>query len=184
MAKEKKTYWLGSLKVTLVDADAAEQACDAIITAVDCGGMWSGGVNSAVNSLGGPEFHRLAREYPARFNGDSIIFRRIREHTGGFRDVIVMYDGLTCPLGGMVVTALSTADYAGLKVVCLPALRTGSRLGRFEPDVSAVVREIVTALKNVAARHRQALQEVIVAVRGNKEVFVTLAYDLERAQFG
>ena len=124
---------------------------DALVTLINSEGMWFGGVDGAIMRVAGGLFHSQARAIPLK-DGDVVVAKRgSNSHNGSFKDVIFVVDDLKQPLSNLMYSALREAKVQGYKIVAFPLMRTGVMLGAVEPDVKAVVEQIMIALNKFIA---------------------------------
>ncbi len=120
---------------------------DALITAINSGGMWFGGVDGAIMRVAGSQYHKQAATMKLN-DLDTVIARGNRNsHSGHFDNVVFVIDDLKSDLHQVIFRGLDSADEAGFKVVTIPAMRTGVMLGVVEGSLKEVVNEMVKGIK-------------------------------------
>lgn len=119
------------MKIQIRSGDIAEVGVTALITAINSGGLWFGGIDDAIRRVAGAFFHQQAlRAMPLR-DGQTVIARGDQQHTA-FQNVVFVVDDLKRPLRHIVKTGLAVASDAGFDTVSLPTLRTGVMPGVVE----------------------------------------------------
>ena len=151
------------MKVQVTSGDITAVPVDAIVTLINSGGLWFGGVDRAISSVAGDLYHRQARaEMPLR-NQQVVVAKGDHElHLGDFDDVIFVVDDLEGPVGPLVTSALEAAKERGYKRVAFPAMRTGVMLGVYpgEPDARTTVQAIAKAIHDFYTEN-QALEMIV-----------------------
>ena len=133
---------------SLTKGDIAQVPAEALITAINSGGMWFGGIDGVIMRLAGQTYHNQAAAKSPLKHLDTIIARQKAPHRGLFADVVFIVDDLKTPLSTVVKTALQAAADAGYNVVSLPAIRTGVMLGVVEKDAQTAVGELLKGLQD------------------------------------
>ncbi len=136
------------MQVQVRSGDITTIPVDAIVTLINSEGMWSGGVDRAINSVAGNRYHRQAGAMTPLRNQQVVVAKGDHElHLGEFDDVIFVVDDLEGPVGPLVKSALEAAKEHGYKRLAFPAIRTGVTLGVHpdEPDARTTVQAIAKA---------------------------------------
>lgn len=119
---------------------------DAIVTLINSGGAWFGGVDGAISRVAGSQYHKQAQKVlnsSGLSNGQVVIAKGSRtKHSGSFNDVIFVVDDLKSPLNELVYKALVSVRGKRYKSIAFPLMRTGVMLGAVEPNVKAVVKQM------------------------------------------
>ena len=137
-----------SAKVVAIAGDIGVVKADALITAINSGGLWFGGVDQVISSRAGNRFHQqVANLLPNLKHLDTVVAKKTRKHRGAFGDVIFVIDDLEGPLSKIILAGLAAADLAGYKKVTLPAIRTGVMLGQIEKNIQQTVTESIRGIK-------------------------------------
>lgn len=177
-----KSFRLGFLTINLIEGDIASVKVDALITAINSGAMWFGGIDGVIQRAAGQMFHRQAAAALPLTHTKTVVAKKQGEHRGQFSDVVFVIDDLEGPLSAVIIAALTAANDAGYKKVSLPAIRTGVMLGTVEKDAGEAARQIAVGFESFASAHSGSLTEVTIVVYNQREIFDALAYDLERAR--
>ena len=130
------------------EGDIAEVDAEALITAINSSGLWLEKIDDTIRRYAGTVFHNKARDTMPLKDGQTVVTRRIFEHSGGWGDVVFVVDNLKSPLSQIVCSALIAAQNAGYQTVSLPAIRTGKTLGAVEKDAETTVIELLKAVRN------------------------------------
>jgi O-acetyl-ADP-ribose deacetylase (regulator of RNase III) len=107
-----------------------------MITAINSGGMWFGGIDGVIQKHAGDQFHRQASAAMPLRHLDTV--RAFKRHSHS--------DDLRTPLRDVVYKAFEAVGNAGYKTVSLPAIRTGVMLGTVEPDAQSAVAELLAGI--------------------------------------
>lgn len=175
-------FRIGGITINLVEGDIAQVKADALVTAINSGGAWFGGIDGVIQRAAGPMFHAQAHAALPLSHTQTVVARKRAPHRGQFGDVVFVIDDLEGPLSAVIIAALTAADEVGYKSISLPAIRTGVMLGAVEKDAATAAREIATGIESFAVGHTNTLQEMTIVVYNSKEVFDALVYDLERVR--
>jgi O-acetyl-ADP-ribose deacetylase len=126
---------------TVVAGDVTKVRADALITAINSGGMWFGGIDGAIQRCANNMFH--AQAAAARLQDGATVFAQATSrHSGAFRDVLFVVDDLRRPLSQIVRLALDEAERQRLTSVTLPAIRTGVMAGVVERTAQEAVTQL------------------------------------------
>jgi O-acetyl-ADP-ribose deacetylase (regulator of RNase III) len=144
------------MTITIRAGDIVSEPADGILTLINSSGDWFGGVDGAIKSVAGNQFHRLAeQQMPAPVRQGTVIFAdgSAIEHRGAFRHVIFIVDDLQLPLEDLVKAGVEAAYAHGLKSISLPMMRTGVMAGVVEKTPEEVALHIAEAIKQTADAH-------------------------------
>lgn len=150
--------------INVISGDIAQIEADALITAINSGGMWFGGIDGVIQRAAGDHFHRQAAK-TYRKDGMTIVARGLegtigemaegKKNRSKFKNVVFVVDDLRKPLTEIVLSGLKAADEAGYKVVSLPTIRMGVMAGVVEsPD------EAIKSLTSTAKTFMETAQNV------------------------
>ena len=158
------------MKVTVVDGDIATIKADAIITAINSGGMWFGGMDGVIIRAAGKQFHdQAANALYADSTLKTIVARRKSWHKGAFANVVFVVDDLNDPLDVIVGRGLAAASAAAFTTVSLPLIRFGVM-----KDVSGTVDSKLTDIATAVSRQGQdpanKVSELAIVVYGDLAV--------------
>ena len=111
-----------TIKVNVIDGDIAAVPAQALITAINSGGMWFGGIDRVITHAAGNQFHeQAAKALQADPAVKAVACKQLGWHYGLFVDVVFVIDDLDEPLYGVVRRGLATASEAGYRLVSMPA---------------------------------------------------------------
>ncbi len=127
------------MTVQVIAGDIAKIPSHAIITAINSGGAWYGGIDGVLKRAAGDHFHAQASAAMPLEDGMTVVARGGNVTSLPFQNVVFIIDDLQQPLGNIVFNGLLAASNAGFASVTLPAIRTGVMLGRFERTKQAAV---------------------------------------------
>ena len=83
---------VGDTRLYVVDGDLTQQPVDAIMTAINSGGMWFGGIDGAIQRAAGSHYHdQAAASMPLQNKGTVVAKGNRNDHRGQFNDVIICY---------------------------------------------------------------------------------------------
>ncbi len=120
----------------------------AIMTTINSGGLWYGGVDGAIQRAAGDYYHDQARSrmplndlevVVARGNGIS--------HRGKFKDVVFVVDDLISPLNDVVFKGLEVAHRENYGKILIPTIRMGVMAGVVEKTPQEAVERIESGVE-------------------------------------
>lgn len=156
------------MKINVVDGDITRIPADALITAINSGGMWFGGVDRAIMRVAGDQYHaQLSRrleearnEDPAHVSSSAFYVLKAVDHDCRFDDVIFVIDDLDRPIDELVYQGLELALDNACQRVLLPAIRLGVM-----KDVAGTPEEKVAGVASALKFwERSALEEASVVI--------------------
>lgn len=147
-----------NIRMARISGDITMVNADAMITAINSGGLWFGGIDGAIQQVAGNFYHAQAAK--EELNDMKVVVARgdHNNHKGKFDNVVFVVDDLRSELRNVIARGLEEADAAGFKSVSIPAIRTGVMLGVVEKSVEKVVDEWIMGVKRYISRTK---------VRGN-----------------
>lgn len=157
------------LIVRVIEGDVTTEPSDALITAINSGGAWFGGVDRAIQRVAGAMFHRQADEQQPLTDGDVIYAPARGEYQGRFGSVIFVVDDLQRPLRDILTLGLHEAERRQLAKVTLPSLRTGVMAGVYERTIEEALDETAAAITKFHHEQPAYVLEITVVVYGDRE---------------
>lgn len=146
------------MKIKVQNGDITKIKSDAIITAINSGGAWFGGIDNAIRRSRGAIFHDQARRMMPLKDGDTIIAKDLSSTS--FSNVVFVVDDLEQPLQNVIYTGLKAAMNAGFKTITLPTIRMGVMLGVVEKSMSEAVDEMVTGVSRHIKQFGNVFDEI------------------------
>ncbi len=143
LIRESLTRPVGTTSVSVQIGDITRVPCQALVTPVNSEGMWAGGVDRAIMSVAGTQFHEQARPLLGAAEGTTVVAHTQSPHPGKFESVVFVVDDLGIPLDQLLTAGLQAAYQAGLTRLTVPAMRTGVMFaagGPVEEKVAQMVR--------------------------------------------
>jgi O-acetyl-ADP-ribose deacetylase (regulator of RNase III) len=130
--------------LSAITGDLTQTKCDAIVTDVNSGGMWFGGIDGAIQRVAGDAFHsQVRRMLPLKHGATVVAKNNGGKHQGAFSNAVFVIDDLQGPLNEIVYNGLKAASDAGFKSVCLPTIRMGVMLGVVEKSRDEAATEMI-----------------------------------------
>ena len=170
-----------SIKVNVVDGDIAAVPAQALITAVNSGGMWFGGIDGVIMRAAGDQFHGQAAEaLRTDPTVKAVACKKLGWHYGMFVDVVFVIDDLDEPLYEVVRRGLATASQAGYERVSMPAIRFGVMRGIGGTEVEKI-DGIARAIQDQEADPENSIKELSVVVFGDRALSAQLRQRLDPA---
>ena len=134
------------MKIYVKTGDIAKVPSEALITAINSGGMWFGGIDGVIQKCAGNMFHDQAAAVELE-HGKTVVAKSKRNHEGAFKDVVFVVDDLAGPLSEIVFNGLNAAAEAGYKTVTLPTIRMGVMLGQVEKTRKEAADQMVAGVQ-------------------------------------
>ena len=124
---------IGKTGLYVVQGDITQILTDAIMTAINSGGMWCGGVDDAMQRVAGDQYHTQAAKAMPLSDLQTVIAKgNASNHRGKFNDVVFVVDDLKSSLDKVVYTGLEAAHKEGYGQLLLPVMRMGVMAGVVE----------------------------------------------------
>jgi len=164
-------------KINVVSGDIARVKADALITAINSGGMWFGGIDGVIQRAAGNLFHQQAAK-AALVDGKAVVARGNNNSVAHFKNVVFVVDDLQRPLHEIVLAGLSAADDAGFATVSLPTIRMGVILGVVEKTPQEAVGEMAQGVSMFLAKNPKAVKDITFVVYNDAELERLLANTL------
>lgn len=155
------------MKVKVIGGNVVDLSADALITAINSGGMWFGGIDGVIMRAAGNEFHNQARNAAPLSHGQAVVAKGSGQHSANFRNVVFVVDDLQGPLHEIVYAGLKAAADAGFKSVSLPTIRMGVMLGAVEKSVDEAVQEMADGISKFRAESPEGLESITFVVFGD-----------------
>ena len=158
-------------KTYVTEGDITQIPADALITAINSGGMWFGGIDRAIQRVAGDLFHSQAdAAMPLRTlqtvmtRGGARPDRKI-----GFRDVVFVVDDLESPLNDVIYTGLEAASNENYKHILVPTIRMGVMAGARERTPQEAVRKMACGVSDFLDKYaeRTKLENIQFVVYNN-----------------
>lgn len=155
-----------SVFLQVIPGDITSQSADALITAINSGGMWFGGINNAIQRVSGSVFHSQAANQQLR-DGMTVLATGGPTGEGKFSNIIFIVDDLQQPLSDLICAGLGKADDAGMKKVTLPTIRTGVMAGAVEPTIDAALEQMAEGILRFTAAGAKSITDITIVVYGD-----------------
>lgn len=170
--------------ISVQSGDVTTVASDALITAINPGGMWFGGVDRAIMRSAGSRFHDIAMRSMPLTDGQIVHATApvivpndcMPPVLTVFRSVLFVIDSLQRPLDELILPVFQEADRLGLRTLSMPMMRTGVMAGVYETPREAVYK-VASAVNQFVASRPRFVEEIKVVVFGQPQ----LANELESA---
>lgn len=157
-------------QIQVTSGDIARVSADALITAINSGGMWFGGIDGVINRAAGNLFHAQAGKALPLADGQTLVaLNNGHAHDGAFKNVVFVVDDLKRPLRQVVYSGLGAASAVGFRKVSLPTIRMGVMLGVVEKDVGEAVSEMAKGVHKFLLDNPKTSVEEITFVVYNDE---------------
>lgn len=170
------------MKVEVKSGDISRFEADALITAINSGGMWFGGIDGVIQrSCGGNFFHDQVRAVlPQIKHGDAVLaygLGLLRKDT--FKNVVFVVDDLQGPLHQIIYIGLAAAAKAYFTSVSLPTIRMGVMLGAVEKSIEEATGEMAKGVKQfIADNPNSSIEQITFVVYKDATTQAQLEKDL------
>jgi len=158
------------MKISVCSGDITRVKADALITAINSGGMWFGGIDGVVQRAAGNLFHAQAQRAMPLTDGQTVVAKHGKAaHDAAFADVVFVVDDLQQPLRNVVHAGLKAASDAGFKSVSLPTIRMGVMLGAVEKSKQEAINEMAAGIAKFRKEHSDGLNQITFVVYNDAE---------------
>lgn len=140
-------------KVNVVSGDISKVKSDALITAINSGGMWWGGIDGVINRCAGGLFHNQAAQQMPLKHGQAVNAKGDASNRASFANVVFVIDDLEGPLGDIIFNGLKGASDGAYRSVTLPAIRMGVMLGAVEKTTTEAIQQMVDGVRRFVAEN-------------------------------
>lgn len=174
VGKNKKYF---QMRFDVLSGDISTVKSDALITAINSGGLWFGGIDGVIQRVAGNMFHGQATAYNSKSGlkqGDIVVAKKTREHRGAFDNVVFVVDDLEAKLHTVVKNGLDAASDAGFQAVTLPTIRMGVMLGQVEKTREEALEEMVKGIRLHQQKGDSKLQLVTLVVYNDHDTAAAL----------
>ncbi len=155
---------IGKTRVEVKMGDIRTEPADGLITAVNSGKMWFGGIDGAIQSVAGNEFHAQAAQHELS-DLKTVVAMGRNGNRGAFKNVVFVVDDLKSPLHKVVIAGLEAADKAGFKTVSIPGIRLGVMLGIVEKTLDEAYSELETGVKTFLTGRSTPIEHIKFVMR-------------------
>jgi O-acetyl-ADP-ribose deacetylase (regulator of RNase III) len=162
--KKQTTEEYMATTVSVISGNIAQIPADALITAINSRGAWSGRIDDVIVELAGEQYHDHAWANAPLCDGKTIVAIRQSRHDGQFEDVIFVVDDLRQPLRQIILAGLNVAEEAGYQTVTLPLIRMGAAIGRVEKTPQEAIDEMAAAVRAFLSTGPSSLQSITFVV--------------------
>lgn len=145
---------LGRIEVYATMGDITQISTPAIMTAINSGGLWFGGVDGAIQRISGNHYHAQALAHMPLKDLDVVIAKGGKtKHSGKFKDVVFVVDDLESPLQNVVYTGLEAVHNESYNKVLIPSMRMGVMLGVVEKTPQEAVDRMNKGVRKFADKY-------------------------------
>lgn len=139
-------------KINVISGDISKVKSDALITAINSGGMWFGGIDSVIKQCAGNLFHRQAAEKSLE-HGMTVNTKGDISNEGSFTNVVFVVDDLRGPLGDIIYNGLMSTSDSGYSSVTLPTIRMGVMLGAVEKTSAEAIQQMIDGVQRFVTKN-------------------------------
>jgi O-acetyl-ADP-ribose deacetylase len=163
------------MKINVIEGDITQIKVDAIMTAINSGKMWFGGIDAAIQRVAGNTYHPY--ELPLS-NLNTIFASGSRDnHQGQFNHIVFVVDDLESKLREVIYHGLVAANDNGVKTIAIPTIRLGVMNGVVEKTNEEALQEITAGIKMFQKSQKNpTLKQITFVVYNNKTIFNLLSF--------
>jgi O-acetyl-ADP-ribose deacetylase (regulator of RNase III) len=173
---------MGNTGLYVVGGDITQIPTDAIMTAINSGGLWFGGIDSAIQKVAGNHYHAQAGANMPLSDLQSLVAKGDKaNHRGQFNDVVFVVDDLKSPLELIIYQGLETANQEGYHKLLLPAVRMGVMAGVVEKTSEEAILRIKNGINAFMGKYGKTtkLEDITFVIYGNTETAKKLSSGLK-----
>ena len=148
---------MANTKTYMTEGDITRIPADALMTAINSGGLWFGGIDGAIQRVAGDLYHRQAGAAMPLRNLQTVIARggARPDRKIGFRDVVFVVDDLESPLNDVIYTGLEAASNENYKHILVPTIRMGVMAGAREKTPQEAVRKMARGVSDFLDKYAE-----------------------------
>ena len=125
-------------RIQTVEGDITQISADALMTAINSGGLWFGGIDGAIQRDAGDLYHRQVAQQTQLRDLQTVVAKGSGNHRGKFKDVIFVIDDLQSLLARVVYAGLEAASNEEYTSLLIPTIRMGVMAGVRETPEQAI----------------------------------------------
>lgn len=169
------------MKTHVIEGDVSKVQADALITAINSGGMWLGGIDNVINRFAGNLFHSQAAAAMPLHHGQVIDAKGDDTNRAAFTNVVFVVDDLQGPLNEIIYNGLAGASVAGYRNIVLPTIRVGVMLGAVEKTVGEATRQMAEGVRRfMIDEPNTSIEDITFVVFRDTAVARALRSDLQQ----
>lgn len=155
-------------KINITEGDITQMPADALITAINSGGSWFGGIDGAIQRVAGNMYHSQAAQAAPLRDLQTIVVKGT-SHKGKFRDVIFVVDDLESPLNEVVYAGLGAASYQEYRSILVPTIRMGVMAGAREKTPQETIGKMALGVRDFLDKYADTttLEDIKFVVYNN-----------------
>src|SRR3989338_9703456 len=173
---------VGNTGIYVYQGDITRIPADALITAINSGGMWFGGIDGDIQRVAGNHYHSQASKAMPLQNLQTVIARggARPDRKIGFRDVVFVVDDLQSPLDEVVYTGLEAASE--YKSVTIPTIRLGVMQGIIEKTPQEAIARMADGVNDFLDKYAEItkLENIKFVVYNNPILAETMSSVLNK----
>ncbi len=174
---------IGKIGLYVVQGDITQIPTDAIMTAINSGGMWYGGIDGAIQRVAGNQYHSQAAQAMPLSDLQTVVAKgNASNHRGSFNDIVFVVDDLQSSLDKVVYTGLEAAHQEGYGQLLIPAIRMGVMAGAVEKTPEETIAKLVQGIEGFMQRYgkQTKLENITFVVYGDPNTTGQLTTGLGR----
>lgn len=145
---------VGNTGIYVSQGDISRIPADAIITAINSGGLWFGGIDGVIQRVAENHYHAQAGANMPLTDLQTIVARGNRkDHQGEFDNVVFVVDDLQSHLDNVVYKGLEVASNECYQNVLLPTIRMGVMLGAVEKTPEEAIERMSNGVREFMQKY-------------------------------
>ena len=160
--------------------DITKIPANALLTTINSGGMWFGGIDGAIQRAAGDLYHSQAQQAMPLSDLQTVIAKGNRtNHQGFFDNVIFIVDDLQSPLDKVLYNGLEASHNEAYKNILIPTMRMSVVAGVRESPEEAV-QKMSEGLKRFMDdyAHKTRLEDITFVVYNDAQTQKRLTDEL------
>ena len=168
------------MQIVVEDGDITKAPADTLIAFINPSGLWFGGIDRAIMSAAGTQFHEVASRALTANRATQVVAAAASHPKQMVADkVIFVIDDLNEELEVLVLRGLNVANSEGSKRVVMPMLRCGVMAG-LGGSVEEKAAAIAAATKSWAARSDNHIEQLTIVVYSDPKLSATMRETLKK----
>jgi len=156
-------------KIYTTEGDITQIPADALMTAINSGGLWFRGIDGAIQRVAGNMYHNQASQASPLRDLQTVVARGTGKHRGKFRDVVFVIDDLESSLNDVVYAGLEAASNEGYRHILVPTIRMGVMAGAREKTPQEAIMKMAHGVSGFLDKYaeRTKLENIQFVVYNN-----------------
>jgi O-acetyl-ADP-ribose deacetylase (regulator of RNase III) len=150
------------VEVKIIEGDITQVKSGALITAINAGGAWWGGIDGAIQRVANGLFHGQAAAAMPLSDGETVFAKG--NGSVLFDNVIFAVDCLERPLSEVIYSALIKAESEKISSVTVPSIRMGVMRGVVEKTDNEAIEQLALGVESFRLQRKPVHLKTITFV--------------------